>query len=264
MQSNEAMGTVEVDVKKYQEPANDVRRWLLQHHHGVLGTVNNGDRLDGWPFLSVAPFALDDGGQPLFQLADIAQHTRNVKADKRASLLVQEPTTDGDPQRGWRITLLGNLIPIKANEEEEVLARFAERVPAAVNYSRQHDFGFYRLHLERIRYIGGFGKIYWIPADAALREPLGAGLAEVAPGAIEHMNADHGSNLMEMCQGIYGIKPEHAEMVKLDRAGFLVRTRGPERLLHFSFGKEIDAKSLRVDMIDVVNRARAARPGVAQ
>lgn len=253
-----------VTEQKAQAPADEVRRLLLQQHHGVLGTVNSGERLQGWPFLSVTPYALDERGQPLLQLADIAQHTRNVKADQRASLLVQEQSLDGDPQRGWRITVLGTLAPIAAEEQEEVLARFTERVPAAPSYASQHDFAFYRLSVQRVRYIGGFGKIHWVNSEEVQREPLGAGLVEAAPAAIAHMNTDHHSSMVEMCEGLYGFKPEKAELVKLDRAGFLVRTRAPERLVHFSFNKEIDADSLRVDVIDVLKRARAHQAGTVR
>ena len=73
------------------------------------------------------------------------------------------------------------------------------------------------------------------------------------------MNADHGSSLSELCDGLYGFRPEHAAMVKLDRAGFLVRTRSPDRLVHFSFGREIDARSLRSEVIAVLERARSRR-----
>ncbi len=239
-------------------PADDVRRFLLENHTGVLGTVHADERQAGYPFLSVVPFALDAQGRPLLQLAGIAQHTRNVKADTRASLLVQEPGLEGDPQRGWRITLLGRIAPVEAAEQEEALARFAERVPAAIDYLKQHDFGLYRLTTERVRYIGGFGKIYWVNGDDTLRDGGGAGVKEAAGHAVEHMNSDHRQSMIEMCEGLYGFKPEAAQMTALDRAGFLVRTTGPERLLHFSFGKEIDGAGIRTEVISVLKRAKAA------
>ncbi len=246
-----------------EDAAGNVRRWLLEHHSGVLGTVSRGEQLEGWPFLSVVPFALDAWGQPLLQLADIAQHTRNVNHDSRASLLVKEPTADADPQRGWRITLLGRLEAVAARHHDEMLARFGERVPAAQAYALQHAFKFYRLTIERVRYIAGFGRICWVPGERVLREPLGAGLQDAEAGAIKHMNADHHSSLLEMCEGLYGFTPERAAITQLDRAGFLVRTHNPERLVHFSFGRETTAGALRRDVIDVLARAHANRFGVA-
>ncbi len=242
-----------------EDAASDVRRWLLEHHSGALGTINRDERMEGWPFLSVVPFALDEHGHPLLQMADIAQHTRNVKADARVSLLVQQPNLQDDPQRGWRITLLGKLAQVMPSEEEDVLARFSEHVPAAHDYAKQHDFRLYRLRLQRVRYIGGFGRICWVDAGALVREPHGAGLTEAAPAAMAHMNADHAASMVEMCEGRYGFKPARAEMVKIDRTGFMVRAHGPDRLVHFSFGKEIDADSLRVEIIGVLKRARAMR-----
>jgi putative heme iron utilization protein len=64
----------------------DARRLLLAAKAGVLSTLS----LDvpGFPFGSVVPYCLDRGGLPLILVADIAQHTRNLLADPRASLTV--------------------------------------------------------------------------------------------------------------------------------------------------------------------------------
>jgi putative heme iron utilization protein len=63
---------------------------------GTLATV----ALDpaGYPFGSVVSFALDAAGEPLFVISELAEHTRNLGQDARASLLVAEqPVTGGDP-----------------------------------------------------------------------------------------------------------------------------------------------------------------------
>ncbi len=207
----------------------------------------------------MVPFALDSHGRPILQLAGIAQHTRNLKADPRASLLVQEPGLADDPQKGWRVTVLGRLALIPESEADEALARFVERVPAAIDYAKQHDFLLYRLEIERVRYIGGFGRIYWVDGPSAVREPHGAGLEGAAAHAIEHMNQDHRGSMQDMCEGVYGFRPKDAQMTALDRAGFLVRTSEPARLLHFSFGREIDAAAIRPEVIGVLRRAQAPK-----
>src|SRR5689334_9750471 len=95
-----------------EDPAGDARRWLLSTPSGVFGTLSTDASSVGYPFLSVTPFALDERGHLLFQIAEIAVHTRNVKADARASLLVQQPGVEGDPQSGWRLTVLGKVQPV--------------------------------------------------------------------------------------------------------------------------------------------------------
>jgi heme iron utilization protein len=245
-------------------PAEDVRRWLLENSDGVLGTLSADAHSAGHPFLSVVPFALDERGQPLFQLADIAQHTRNALADARTSLLVREPAMTGDPQAGWRVTLLGSLQRVADPEREECFARFVERTPRAREYEATHGFALYRMSVERVRYIGGFGRICWIPGGDVLRSPRGAGAAEVAfaeaaAGSVAHMNDDHAHSLVEMCQGLCGFSPESARMLQMDRTGFLVSAQKPDRLCYFSFGREIDAATIRPAVIGVLKKARGRK-----
>ncbi len=242
-------------------PEDEVRRWLLQTHHGVLGTVNVGRKMGGWPFLSVVPFAVDAFGCPLLQLADIAQHTRNAKADSRASLLIQQPMVQGDVQSGWRVTVLGTLERVADPAVEEALARFVQRVPQALDYSKQHDFNLYRLKMDQIRFIGGFGRISWVDVAKVMGNPQRAAEVLRADEAIAHMNGDHRSSMLDLCEGLYGFRPVDAEMTSLEAAGFFVRTQGPERLVYFSFDKEVTASSLRVEMISLLSRARSLRTG---
>src|SRR5688572_33453102 len=52
----------------------------------------------GYPYGSVASYALDDAGNPLFFVSLMAEHTQNALRDPRSSLLVTEPVPEGaDP-----------------------------------------------------------------------------------------------------------------------------------------------------------------------
>ena len=53
----------------------------------------------GFPFGSIVSFGLDDRGDPLFVISQLAEHTRNLGVDPRASLLVTEPDVDRTPIR---------------------------------------------------------------------------------------------------------------------------------------------------------------------
>ncbi len=238
------------------DPAGDARRWLIDSQAGTLGTLSVDERCAGYPFASIVPYALDGRGRPIVQIAGIAAHTKNLKADARASLFVHE-AKDGDPQAGWRITVMGTMAPVPADEYAEAMARFVERVPAALDYEKTHDFSLWRLEIEHVRYIKGFGRICWIDGKDVVRDPNGAGVGDAAAHAIEHMNNDHAHSMIDMCEGHYGFRPATAVMTALDRTGFLVKTTEPERLVHFSYGKEIDADAIRVAVVDVVKRARA-------
>jgi hypothetical protein len=56
-----------------------------------------------------------------------------------------------------------------------------------------HDFLFLLISTERVRYIGGFGKIYWFSLDDWQSHMFN--LAKSAQGAINHMHEDHGDAL---------------------------------------------------------------------
>lgn len=263
------------------DPGADVRRWLLQTPHATLCTLAAKPDLAGHPYGSVVPFAVDPAGRPFVLTARIAAHTANLKQDPRATLFVRdlEPRSsskqEGDPQASWRASLMGRMVPLVGESDADaglpgahvlpdaelaaLHARYVERVPDAAGYLETHDFDYWLMaDVQKVRYIAGFGRICWLDGARALRNPDGAGLGEVARGAIDHMNEDHVENMVEMCAGQYGFTPETAAMVALDRAGFLVRTTAPDRLVHFSFGHEIDAAGLRPAVIEVLRRAREA------
>ena len=237
------------------DAAGDVRRWLLESRAATFATLSVDPRCAGYPFCSIVPVALEAHGELLVQIASIAAHTKNIKADPRASLFVHERTDDA--QAGWRVTLVGRMAPVSEAEHEEALARVLDRVPRALEYDATHDFSIWRLAVEQVRYIKSFGRIAWLDAAQCRRDPLGAGLADAAAGALAHLNADHADAMLQLCSGRYGFVPESAEAVGIDRTGLFVRARVPDRLVYFGFGREVDAAGLRQAVVDVVRRARA-------
>lgn len=242
------------------DEADEIRRRLLETPAGALATLSADPATEGYPFGSILPFALTPEGAPIVLLAGIAQHTRNLKRDPRCSLLVHEPAAaGGDPQAGWRVTLLGRMRPIEA--DEGLHARYCERVPGAEAYLETHDFAYWRLDLERVRWIGGFGEISWIEAREVLRDPRGAGVGAAAAAIVGHMNEDHEAALLAICEAFRGRRPAAARKVDLDRAGFFVRTSGPDRLEYFSFGREIAAAEAREVFVALTKKARAALGG---
>ena len=236
------------------------RSWLLATHSGTLCSLSTKRGLKGFPFGSVVPFALTADGRPYILVAKIAAHTANLKADPRASLFLQQPKVDGDPQSGWRLTVMGTWEEVAADDPAlpELHARYVQRVPAADAYLEQHDFVYWQMrHVEKVRFIAGFGKICWLGGDEILRDPSGAGLEKAAQPAVDHMNEDHGHNLVEMVRGHYGVDAEGVTMTGLQRDGFFVKAATPARLFFFPFGQEIDAASLRPAVIGVLKDARA-------
>src|SRR3954467_4939502 len=107
------------------EPAFGERARTLVYL-GRIGSLSTASRKQpGFPFGSVMPYGLDDHGRPIFLISTMAMHTQNLQADPRASLLVTEHDTEGEPLGASRVTLLGNVLPVPEPELAE--ARTAQR-----------------------------------------------------------------------------------------------------------------------------------------
>jgi len=250
--------------------AAEARGHLLVASSGALATLSQERGLAGYPFGSVVPYALDEAFRPHFLISRIAQHTKNLAADPRASLMVQDRDAPGDPQASWRITLVGDVTRLAATPGEgpgseevvgeealaELTARYLARVPGASQYHQMHDFDYWRLEPRKVRFIGGFGKIRWVEPAALRASPHPAAWAEAAPGIVEHMNADHADALRDYCEGFRGFRPAAATLSKVGPTGFLVTTREPAEQVWFDFGREVPAAEARQAFVGLVGEAR--------
>src|SRR5262245_57780674 len=173
------------------------RELVSREHNGMLCTLSL--RLEGFPFGSVTPYALSSAGEPLILISEIAEHTRNLRADARVSLLVSDSRAADDPQAGARATLVGYAIPVSEPFLEDAGRRYLERVPQSASYFEAHDFTLFTIKVEQVRFIGGFGDIHWIDGrevvDLAAAVELDP-IARHAEGICQHMNDDHGEAMI--------------------------------------------------------------------
>ena len=231
----------------------EARLFVRQHQNGVLSTLSK--RLGGFPFGSVSPYVLDHEGHPVILISTLAEHTKNIEADPRVSLIVH-PCAE-DMQAAGRVTLVARaeLLPDKA----AFGTRYLRYLPQAEGYFAMHDFHFYRLRVEDVRFIGGFGKIHWIRPER-YAPPAAPALAEAEDGILAHMNADHAHNLREYCRHVHGVDVLDASMVGIDCDGFDVRADG--HVLRFDFATPVlDAEAARAALVDLARQARATAPG---
>jgi putative heme iron utilization protein len=189
----------------------------------------------GYPYGSLVTFALHDG-HPVFLISRIAEHTRNVAGDPRASLLVHE-SGKADPLSNGRVTLLGRCTKLAGDEARQagVRASFLAAHANAGYYVDYADFDFWRLDVEAVRYIGGYGRMSWVDAgDFARATP--DPLAPAAERILAHMNEDHADSLRLYAQKLTSaVDAERAIMTAIDRYGFEMtihtpRGVGPARL----------------------------------
>ncbi|MEK6324949.1 MAG: DUF2470 domain-containing protein [Acidobacteriota bacterium] len=189
-------------------------RRLLNHQSvGVLST--HSIDVEGYPFGSIAPYALNYDGEPAILISDIAQHTRNIKQNNKVSLTVFDPHAD-DPQSGSRLTWIGDAESVDPSDTE-TRDRYLRYFPSAESYFETHDFSFYRIRLRRARFIGGFGQIYWIEPDSMLvKNPF----RETEKGMVAHMNHDHSKALFHYCKVLGQVDVVAVTMTGIDSEGF--------------------------------------------
>jgi putative heme iron utilization protein len=209
-------------------------------------------RLAGYPFGSIAPFVLDHEGHALILISTIAEHTKNITANPHVSLIAFDPAA-GDMQAGARLTLVGDA-SVTDKQDGALRARYLRYLPQAAQYFDMHDFLFHRIVIEQARYIGGFGRIHWIPGDQLRPQPNVLAAQESA--ILDHMNADHTDSLRAYCRHVHGIETSRAEMAGIDSDGFDVRT--DEKLLRFDFDSPVtDAATARAALVAMSKAARA-------
>lgn len=231
----------------------DARRLLRKSKNGMLCTISK--KIAGWPFGSIAPYALDARGAPILFISTIAEHTRNLEADDRVSILVQEEGI-GDIQANGRITVLGRAVRVPDSEVPDVRARYLERSPAAASYVEAHDFRFYRILPEHVRFIGGFGKIFWFTPDKITLDPATDPLAKAASGIIEHMNDDHSDAIQLYCRAFKSVTPASSKMIGIDQFGFDVEAKEPDARHRFDFDAPATPATIRAVVVEMVGRAR--------
>ena len=195
--------------------AERARTLVAQIKTGTLCTV--AAEPEGYPYGSFVTVAFD-AGNPVFLVSNLAEHTRNLQRDPRASLLVAEGGSE-DPLANGRVTLLGPCTQVEG-DTDSVRTAFLATHPNAAYYVDFGDFAFWKLTVESIRYIGGYGRMSWVEAPdwhAAEADPLSA----AAAGVISHMNGDHADAMVLYCKAFSKATDiSAARMTGVDRYGF--------------------------------------------
>src|SRR5688572_4022602 len=170
--------------------AERARTLVAQISTGTLCTLAHDP--EGYPYGSFVTVAFDSGN-PIFLISGLAEHTKNLERDSRASLLVADGGS-ADPLANGRVTLLGPCTRVGGGGGSARAAFFAAH-PNSTYYADFRDFAFWKLHVEHVRYIGGYGRMSWInKADWRAAEP--GTLGPSAAGMIVLMKADHADALL--------------------------------------------------------------------
>jgi hypothetical protein len=203
------------------------------------------------------PYAADGLGRPVFFISSMAMHTQNLHQDARASLLITQPDSSGDPLGAARVTLLGTTAEVPA---EEVRDLYLSRYENAKYWQEYSDFAYRRLEVSSVYFIGGFGVMGWVPAEeytTAWPDPL----AETSQEIIRHMNTDHPDALLMIARRFAGEAATEASMTAVDRLGFHLRLKTGDRVhgRRVNFLREVGNKDeARAVLVEMVKEARSA------
>jgi putative heme iron utilization protein len=202
--------------------------------------------LDGLPYASLVTVAFDHDLSPILLLSRLADHTRNLLVDGRASLLLEGTDGHANPQTGPRVTLMGSMTE---DEEPRLRRRFLGRHPAAAMYAGFGDFSIWRLTIQRAHFVGGFARAVWFDAPLGLAASAAASLAEAEPALLDWVNTgEHAGALDHLVRQQAGGDGEGWQLAGIDPDGCDV-IRG-EDVCRLAFDQPMDS-------------AQAAREGMA-
>jgi len=236
-------------------PSDDLgraaRRLIRAADRAALATRAGGD---GWPYASLVLAACGHDAAPVLLISDLAEHTRNLAADPRASLLFDATAGLADPLTGSRLTVQGRLV---RDGTPGLAARFVARHPSAAGYAGFGDFNVWRMEPARAHLVAGFGRIHWIEAadlvyDAAAAAPLAA----AEPDIVAHMNADHRDALDLYAVRLMGRAGAGWTMTGIDPEGLDLRRDGETARLDFDVAVH-NATDARKILVALAAKARA-------
>ncbi|MDE1142235.1 MAG: pyridoxamine 5'-phosphate oxidase family protein [Paraburkholderia tropica] len=159
----------------------------LLHQVSVGALATHAREPHGFPYPTLLPFAVDTEHRPVILVSRLAEHTRNLQGDPRAGLLIAQTGARGeDVLNAPRMTLLGLFEPTDADAHSPLARRYLRYQPDAARYLELGDFTFWVMHVERLRYIGGFGAMGWLDGnDIDDLDPLDAGEEDALIAAFE-------------------------------------------------------------------------------
>ncbi|UCF51629.1 MAG: DUF2470 domain-containing protein [Bradyrhizobium sp.] len=234
------------------DPGKLARSLLGRSRQGALATLMVGS---GDPYCSLVNLASHPDGSPILLISGLAVHTRNILADSRFSLMLDERAA-GDPLEGARIMLSGRAEQAAA-DKEILQRRYLGAHPSAEAFVSFRDFSFFPIRPTGIHLVAGFGRIVDLKPEQFLTDLTGADdLLAAEEGAVAHMNEDHrdamglyATRLLGAPEGDWrctGCDPEGLDMQDGQTA---LRLDFPERVTN--------GTALRKMLVRLVSEARA-------
>ncbi len=227
------------------------KKLLREGRSAALATLMPGS---GDPYCSLVNVATAADGAPLLLISKLALHTKNLIADPRCSLMIDE-RKEGDPLEGGRVMLMGTAAP---TPDPDVRRRYLARQPEAEMFAGFADFSFYRMELKSVHLVAGFGRIVDLkPEDVLTRVDDAAELVAGEPDIVAHMNEDHRDTCRLYATKLLGAQDGDWRCVGSDPEG--LELQNGRAALRLPFPQRVRAPGvLRVMLKQMADTARAA------
>ncbi|WP_354700143.1 hypothetical protein DSM112329_00406 [Paraconexibacter sp. AEG42_29] len=237
-------------------PAEEARTLAAGTNVATLASLTG----DGEPWASFVTYGVLPDGAPVLCVSRMAEHGRNLADDPRASVAIVQPDPPGDPLASARVTLAGAVERPAGDELAAAREAHLAAVPAANVYIDFTDFSLWVLRVQRVRWVGGYGRMDSADAAsyaAARPDPVKPGAAY----AVQHLNEDHADALLVMAQQLGGFPDAtEASCTGADRYGLDLRVVTPRgyAVTRAGYAEPLDdARGLRAATVELTHRARA-------
>lgn len=234
------------------DPGKLAKSLLRRSRQGALATLMPGS---GDPYCSLVNLASHPDGSPILLISRLAVHTKNILADSRVSLMLDERAA-GDPLEGARIMLSGRAE--QAEDERDLLQRrYLNAHTAAEPFVSFRDFAFFRIRPAGTHLVAGFGRIVDLKPEQFLTDLTGAeDLLAAEEGAVEHMNADHRDAMGLYATRLLGAAAGDWRCTGCDPEG--LDMQDGQTVLRLDFPERVtDGTALRKMLVRLVGEARA-------
>lgn len=152
----------------------------LLHSVQEAALATHSTTLEGFPFASAVPFVTDEHHQPIFLISGLAEHSRNLATNPRASLMIAKALGEGEMAR---VSLMGEVHPIEA--DPLLITRYLRYHPHAERFLQLGDFRFHRFEPTKVLTVGGFAKASWLEGSRLIEAPV-ISLADEADLLAQH------------------------------------------------------------------------------
>jgi putative heme iron utilization protein len=234
-------------------PSRLAKSLLRRSRQGALATLMVGS---GDPYCSLVNVASAPDGAPILLISRLAIHTKNIIADGRVSLMLDE-RAPGDPLEGARIMLAGRAEEAGDDDRQVLRRRYLNAHPSAEAFVDFKDFSFFRVRPSGTHLVAGFGRIIDLEPEQFLTEIGDAGaLIEAEQGAVEHMNEDHRDAMNLYATRLLGAESADWRCTGCDPEGFDLQAGSAALRLDFP-ARVTTPGDLRKILVKLAEEARA-------